>query len=504
MNQINKLSAFQKGDIDAAIGTFFDSFSKIIIAISLLIGTFHFPKEIVFGRIITATGATVFLFSIFTFSFSLKTGKTAQNKGITSLFAGVSSTTFYVWLNAIMLPVFFETKDALLAWSVTVAVSFIYALLQIVLAFFLESVFQYVPTEALRGAVIGSCIAWMLISTAGDAFSHPMIILPTLFILLIFFLGKIQTRFVSPALIAIAAGTIIAWISGVGETSAVKASLDNLGFYFPILNTTIFQAAVFKKALSYLPLIIAFLLSESTSNMQALAEAKALGDVYPAKTALLGLGIGNLLGSLLGNPFLLNYYWGYTAWKEVKAGSGYSLLSGTLHLMLCLTGIAAIVAAVIPSSVSLVMLIFIGIASGSAAFANSKKRYYPAMLFGAAIPIFELINNKIMSLSTYIEEFSEQAINPQILTDVGYSSGYTFLAQGSMTIAILYTSIIIMIIDHKWLKAAIFSCIAALCSFFGLIHASVLSINANLNYTLMYIFIALGFLLLYLLKRIKN
>jgi len=57
-----KIPLYKSGDIDAALGTFFDSFSKIIIAVPILKNVLKMPGELVYKQIIVSTGFTVFLF----------------------------------------------------------------------------------------------------------------------------------------------------------------------------------------------------------------------------------------------------------------------------------------------------------------------------------------------------------------------------------------------------------------------------------------------------------
>ena len=41
---------FKKADLDASIGVFFDGFSKVIVAVAILLGTFGLDGATVFGR----------------------------------------------------------------------------------------------------------------------------------------------------------------------------------------------------------------------------------------------------------------------------------------------------------------------------------------------------------------------------------------------------------------------------------------------------------------------
>ena len=44
-----KIPLFKKADLDASIGVFFDGFSKVIVAVAILLGTFGLDGGTVFG-----------------------------------------------------------------------------------------------------------------------------------------------------------------------------------------------------------------------------------------------------------------------------------------------------------------------------------------------------------------------------------------------------------------------------------------------------------------------
>ena len=479
---------FKKGDLDAGVAVFFDSFSKIIIASGILLVNFKLEKDLVLAKILSATALTVFIGSIFSYLLAKQLAKKqtksqeirdgqAKPGGATALFAGVSSTCFFVWISAIMLPTYLATGDPILAWRVTLAVSFIYSLLQIVLAFLSEKIFKLIPADALKGAIIGGCLAWMIISPISQAMTRPWLFIISLFILLTFFLGRIKFKYLPTALAALLLGTALYWLSGQAEVQEVSSALSHLGFYLPSFQFAMFQPPVLTRALNFLPLILAYILAETTANIQAFAEAKGPEGAYPVKSNLLTLALVNLLGSLLGNPFPLNYYWGHSTWKKVGAGEGYPLVAGTLHLLICFTGISALVAVLVPTEVSLIMLVFVGLNSAAFAISESSSKYYPAIVLAAAIPIFELINNQLASSG---------------------NKAFASLAQGSMVIAILYASILIMVIDRRWIKAAAFASCTALLSLFGLIHSNGLGLGKNPQLAISYlalagIFLFLGF-----------
>ena len=75
MSNEKGLMRFSKGDIDAAVGVFFDGFSKIIIGASVLMGVLKMPSDFVFGKLVAAIGLTALIFLGWNTVLAQKTGK---------------------------------------------------------------------------------------------------------------------------------------------------------------------------------------------------------------------------------------------------------------------------------------------------------------------------------------------------------------------------------------------------------------------------------------------
>ena len=54
-----KIPLFKKADLDASIGVFFDGFSKVIVAVAILLGTFSLDGGTVFGTMMPGVLVTV-------------------------------------------------------------------------------------------------------------------------------------------------------------------------------------------------------------------------------------------------------------------------------------------------------------------------------------------------------------------------------------------------------------------------------------------------------------
>ncbi|HHW58400.1 MAG TPA: hypothetical protein GXX15_12330 [Clostridia bacterium] len=515
MSESKKIAWFTPGDVDAALGVFFDGFSKIIIGVTVITSVMKMPPEILFGKIISATGLAVLIALIWNTYLARKTGFRTKNFSITALPGGVAVGTFFVRLFAVMLPVYFATKSYEMAWKVGVMSNIFHSILLLLFAFTVEYILKYVPTQAIFGGLAGGSVAWLILATLGDAYAYPTVIIPALFILLTLYFGKLEIKNLSPGIVGVGIGTIIAWLSGAMNGSAVIDSFKTLGFYIPLPQMSFMAADVINVALKYLPITIAFAFADTISGIQAIEQAAAGGDKYNVRETLVGLSIANLIGAFIGNPFSISYYWGHPAWKRAKAGATYPLFVGIFYVILCATGIVAIATSILPSAATIILIIYAGITSFSQAFEVNEKKYFPAISIGVAIPIFELIygkvNNGIEGAKIAIGEalkakgidfsLDNIVVSTDHLAQAGVSKGYLPLSQGSMLIAIIYTAILTFIIDKKWLGVSGSFLVASIFSFFGLIHADGVAINAAPTYTMIYLLMSGLFAVIYFLTK---
>lgn len=514
-NKEMQIAWFKGGDVDATIGVFFDGFTKILVGVSILSGVMAMPNDIIFGKIVSSIGFTAFLLLAFNTFYARYLGRKLGNPEITAMPAGVSGGTFFVWLFAIMMPTYFASGDALYAWKVAVNVNILYSVIIIAFAFIIKFIMKHVPNQAMLGGVVGGSMAYLLIGAMGDGFAHPLVILVTLFVLLFFNFGKIKPKFFSPAFIAVGLGTIVAWVTGVMKPETFMASFATTGLYIPLPQIGLLGGEAFQGALTFLPLILAFAFSDVTALLQGLEQAVQSGEKFDQKTSLLATGLCNLIGTLFGNPFPVNMYWGHPAWKKAKAGASYPLFTGAIYLILCVTGLVAIATSAIPSSATLVLLVFVAIMTGAQAFEVVEKKYYPAMIVATAIPIFELIygkvSNGISAASNAIGDaltsggidfdVSSVAVNSSYLAKAGVANGYFDMSKGSMLIAIIFACVIIFMIDRKWINVSVAFLVAGACSFVGLIHGANVEFNAAPVYTGTYLAFAVAFIIIKILSK---
>lgn len=514
-NKTVNIPWFKKGDVDATLGSFFDGFTKIIVGVSVLGGVMAMPNEIVFGKIVSAIGLTAFLLLLFNTMYARYIGRKTGNLDITAMPGGVSGGTFFVWLYAIIMPTYYASGDAIYAWKVVLNVNILYSLIVLIFAFIIKFVLKHVPNQAMLGGVVGGSMAFLLIGAMGDAFAYPIVVIATLFILLFFNFARVKPKMFSPAFIAVGVGTIAAWILGVMKPEAFMDSFRTIGLYVPMPQIGLIGGEAFQSAMGFLPLVFAFAFSDVTALLQGLEQAAQSDEHFDERTCLLASGVCNLFGTLMGNPFPVNMYWGHPAWKKAKAGASFPLFVGVIYLVLCMTGLVAIATSLIPSSATLVLLMFVAITTGTQTFEVVEKKYYPAMIVATAIPIFELIYGKIengVSAATNAIgaaltaggvnfDVSSVQVTSDYLAQAGVANGYFDMSKGSMLIAIIFASIIIFMVDRTWINVAGAFVVAGVCSFFGLIHSASVQLNAEPVYAGTYLAFAVVFVIIHFMSK---
>lgn len=509
---------FKAGDLDATIGVFFDGFTKILVGISTMVGVMKMSSNIVYGNIVASIGLTAFLLLTFNTFYARHLGRKTNNPNITALPAGMSGT-FFIWLSAILIPVYYSSKDPIFTWKVGVAANLLYTAFTFLSSFVIKYILKYVPSQALLGSLAGGSMAWLLISSLGEGFSKPIIMIPTLFTILTFYFGKIRVKKLSPVFAAIGVGTVIAWVTGTMKIDALTSSFGSIGLYIPLPQFHLLSGEAFNTALNFFPLIITFAFNDIIATVQSIEQAAASNQKYDRRVCLLSQSIVNFIGVLFGNPFPVTYYWGHPAWVKAKAGASYTMFTGIIYLLLCISGLVAVATSSIPVAATLVLLIFSAITAGVQVFEIVEKKYYPAIIVAIAIPLFELIYGKINSAlgaakNAYVMALKDSgisfaadkvAVSALDLASSGIPGGFESLSHGSMLIAILYACILIFIIDRKWRSISIIFVEASVCAFIGFIHSSVIKLYAAPQYVWLYLAGAVAFFLISLLdKDAKN
>lgn len=466
-----------KGDIDASFGVFFDGFSKILTATGILTVVFGMPAEIVIGRIVPGIGLAICLGNLWYFYEAGQLAHKERRQDVTAQPFGIGASQLSGWLYLIIGPVYWQTRDALLAFQVGLAAAFIGGMVEVAGGFAARFILEKIPNSALLGNMASSAMVWLSVVGLAMVFDKPEYAVLPMFIVIVDYLGKADKRFarVPSGMIAIVIGTVIAWSGGFLNLNGFLESFGNLGIYLPTLRLKDIAAGL-RGIKPFLPVIIPLQINNFLSTLQGIEAAKMAGDAYPERRSMIMDGMSTIMGSLFGNPFPTTVYFGHPGWKELGARAGFSLTNAVLYLLICTTGLTGVLMAAIPTEAVMVLLIFVGFSVTETTLHSVDKKYYNVILLSLIPILFQyiqtLINSTIQALggsltSASAEQFAAYSVPMR---------GIGILGNGGFLSSLLLAGLLACVVDRKYRMAGAFSLVMTGCALSGMIHCDAIGL----------------------------
>jgi AGZA family xanthine/uracil permease-like MFS transporter len=361
-------------------------------------------------------------------------------------------------------------------------------------AFIGPTIRRLTPRAAMLGTLAGISIAFISLRPAFQMWEVPWISFISLGIVLIAWTANVRLPGGIPGgLAAVIVGTVIAWVavalgwSDIVSGAQVTASLSKFGIHLPLPSGDVIAGLT-----NIAPLLVTAIplgIYNFTEGMNNVESASAAGDNYSLRNILLADGIGAVVGSILGSPFPPAVYIGHPGWKAVGGRIGYSLATGVVIALVCFLGLTALLLAVVPLVAILPILLYIGLVIGAQAFQAVPAKHAPAVVL-AIIPNIAAwgqtqIDGALNAAGTSASQLGMAKLGA---TGVVYH-GMELLGGGAVLAGLMLGAIATFIIDRDFMKAAGYSLVAAVLSFFGFIHGAQLAWMASPM-------VALGYVLL--------
>ncbi|MBO0900759.1 gamma-glutamylcyclotransferase [Cellulomonas sp. zg-ZUI22] len=490
-----RLPWWTPGDWNGLFGLGTNVLLNVIVLTGLCLAVVQIPGDTVYGRILPALGIALPLGNIWYAVLARRLARREGRSDVAALPYGPSVPHTFIVVFVVMLPVLLRTQDPLAAWRAGLAWAFIIGCIVLLGAVFGPWIRRWTPRAALLGALAGISITFISMSPAAQMWQAPWIAFVAFGFILVGWLGGRRMPFGAPVgLVAVLVATAVAWAavaagwSGILEPSAVTQSVADLALHLPLPSADVVTGLqdIAPLLASAIPLGI-YNFTEGMTNVES---AAAAGDRYSARQVLTADGLGAVVGSFLGSPFPPAVYIGHPGWKAVGGRVGYSLATGVVVGLVCFTGLVGTFLAVFPMQALVPVLLYIGLVIGAQAFDVNPRRYAPAIVLAIVPSLAEwatgLIDNALAAAGTSAEEVGTGAL---IANGVVYD-GLRLLGQGAVLVGILLGAIACFVIDRRLYAAAITSGIAAVLSFFGLVNAVEVGVNASPAVTTGYVLLA--------------
>jgi AGZA family xanthine/uracil permease-like MFS transporter len=485
------------GDWNAFFGFGTNILTNLLVLTGLLRFVLKMPDDVVFGRILPATGLMLCLSTVYYAYLAYQLAKKTGRSDVCALPSGISVPHMFVVVFVIMLPILLKTKDPMEAWGAGLAWVFIQSFVLMAGGFIAPVIRRITPRAALLGSLAGISITFISMSPALQMFLTPVIGVTCFGVIMLSWFGGVRFFKGMPGgLVAIIVGTIIAWGSNIfglnygGLTGAgLSGALSSFGFSFP-LPAFVHTFAGFKYLGVILVTAIPFGIYDLVEAMDNVESAAAAGDSFPTTRVLTADGVISLIGCLMGNPFINAVYIGHPGWKAMGGRMGYSAATGALVLVLTWLGIVAFMTALIPVVAILPILLYIGMLIGSQAFQESPHKHAPAIVL-ALVPQIAAWGKTMIDGALGAAGTSAAAVGSAKLAMTGVLyDGLTVLGGGATLAGIVLGAVTVFIIDRAYEKAAAFALSGAVLTFFGLIHAEAIGIGQTPTVAVSYLLVA--------------
>lgn len=495
---------FVKSDWNGFFGLFTNNLTNILVMASLLSVVVGLPGNIVYGRILPAVGLSIFISSVYYSFMAIKLSRKENRDDVTALPAGTSVPHMFLIVFLIIGPVYWTTQNAYLAWAAGLVWSLLEGIIELLGSLIGSKVRKILPRAAMLGSLAGVSITYIALNPAFSIFAIPYIGLVSLAIVLLGWIGKVKMPLNIPTgLVAILAGVIIGWISGIMSLGPLLDSLRSITLGAPVPSFARF-ADGFQSALPFLFSAIPLGIYNFFETIDNCESAEVAGDHYSTREAMIADGTTTIIGSIFGNPFPTAIFIGHPGWKEAGARIGYSFVSGLVLFILTLFGMISILLNVIPVVAILPILLYIGVVITTQAFTSVSHKYAPAVIL-AIVPWLADWTKNAVDIALGAAGTNASTIGFGLLESNGLNYfGMMNLGAGSIIVGMILGSIAVYIIDHKFVHAALTTVIAAILTFFGIIHSGVVGINANLEMTIGYLLITMIFVGYYLYYKTKG
>lgn len=499
-----------KRDIDGFFGLAIDNLIQFLLIATLCPFIAGIPAGFVFSHILPGAALSVIFGNIFYSWQARKLAMRERRRDVTALPYGINTVSLFAYLIFIMGPVYRQTGSFDMAWKVGLLACFFSGVIEFGGAFVVDILRRITPRAALLATLAGIAITFISMDFAFQTFEKPLIAMLPLAIILIQYFSRIRFPFGIPGgMMALIAGTILAWAFGIMDFGAVKTAVSEVGFHPPQFSGgALFSVMKGQYLLRYFSIIVPMAMFNILGSLQNLESAEAAGDRYETVPSLAVDGLGTLVASFFGSCFPTTMYIGHPGWKGLGARTGYSVLNGFFFVVVTLFGLVRFINTIVPMEAGIAIVLWIGIVISAQAYQATPRAHAPAVVVGL-FPAFaawglNIIKQGFMGAGTTLAEQAEAGV------PINGFLGLCALDQGFIFSSMILAAISVFLIDREFLKASLWSVAAAILAFFGVIHAftftgnetiSVLGWNAGGSYAFGYMCFAVIFMIFHFWRR---
>ena len=480
---------FVARDIDGFFGLFIDNLVQLLLILllcSTLAGMNGDYAFLVDARILPGAAISIVIGNLF---YAWQARRLARKEGrddVTALPYGINTPSLLVYVFFVLVPMRDNPEKA---WQMGLVACLGSGVIELLGAFVAPAIRRYTPRAALLSTLAGIAIGFISMKFCLDIWSKPIVAMGPLAIVLVSYFSGVRFPLGLPGgFIAVAMGTLAAWIlpSSMTEvhmsTAAVVEAAQAAQPHWPVWCGPDLMAALQNSAdwLPLLSVIIPMGLFNLIGSLQNIESAEASGDCFSTTWSLAANGIGTIAAAFLGSCFPTTIYIGHPGWKQLGARSGYSVLNAIAIAALCFSGTVPVVAKIIPIEAGIAIVLWIGVIITAQAFQATPARHAPAVAIGlfpaiaawgatVACGVFDLgpLRDAHITLQQFLMDGDVNAVQL-----AGYGlHGLITLERGYIFTCMVVAALSAALIDRQFFAASIWSALAVVTTVVGLTHS---------------------------------
>ncbi len=455
------------GDANAFFALMFDNVANLVILTAILVGAFHFPREIVLYRMVPGTAVGVLVGDLIYAAMARRLARRTGRADVTAMPLGINAPSVFGMAFAVLGPAYLATGDALLTWKMGMAVTVLVGLFKIGLALGGNAVRRAVPRAALLGSIGGAGIALIGLLPLLKVVANPIVGFIAFGVILVTLLGRVRLPWGLPGafvsvLLAVAVSYALSAIGVRGLFAVARfETAGSLRLSFP------WPSFAFLSGLSlawgYLPIALPFAVATIVGGTDNTESAAAAGDEYDTRAILATEGLATLAAGLCGGVVESTPYIGHPAYKKMGAGAGYALATGLFVGLGGVIGYLPFLIDWIPAAAVAPILLYIGLEVLAQAFTATPARHAAAVAL-AVLPSLAFV--LALEMGSLLPEGG--SLSGELAETVGTLK---LLASGFIITALLWGAAAAELIDRHFLRSSLSFFVAAALCLFGVIHS---------------------------------
>lgn len=493
------MQAFVPRDLDGFFGLFVDNLVQLLLILGLCAGLCGMTGDYAYlltDNILPGAAVSILVGNLFYAWQARQLARAEGRDDVTALPYGINTPSLLVYVFFVMAPAYRQTQDPVLAWKLGLVACLGSGVIELAGSVIAEWVRRHTPRAALLSTLAGIAVGFIAMTFALRIWSRPVVaMLPLVIVLITYFSGVRFPLGLPGGFVAVAVGTLIAWILPTGWTGvetlslqAVAASWTERGWKPPIWAGGLVWDVLQQPQLwlKYLSVIVPMGLFNVIGSLQNIESAEAAGDRYATAPSLAANGLGTIVAALFGSCFPTTIYIGHPGWKQLGARAGYSTLNGVVVTALCLTGTVGLVSQLVPLDAGVAIVLWIGVIIIAQAFQATPSAHAPAVAvglfpalaaWGATVAMGAFIAAGGANMQALLESDLRTELSGFLL------HGLLLMERGYIFTCMIMAALCACLIERQFGLAAVWAGVGVLATVLGMTHSYVVAGN-SLDYFL--------------------